>query len=161
MKTGSCSCSKCAALCQRKPGIFAPGEATKAAASIGLSLPEFFKRYGAVDFWQQNRDPEPIHFITPAWQSSDPLLSQLLEDMRGRHVSFAEGFMFGPCALLTPTGCRLSFENRPAECRAAYGCEPDPNLAIFGVGVKEEIVEKWKAPEGAAEIDAAFAEVKP
>lgn len=115
---GECRCAKCAALCKGKPGWFAAGEATKAAAELGLSLPEFFKQYLSRDYFIEDyeKDNDGDHstrawVLSPAWGGSN-----------GKTIGYAHAGVKAPCALLGPTGCRLSAEARPQECRSSYGC---------------------------------------
>lgn len=144
-KTGPCDCEKCRACCQRRPGWFAPGQATKAAAELGLTLEAFFKQYLCVDFWCDSENGD-VELLSPAWDTSkDRFSSRFMREpggpMNGRRASWAEGFMSGPCLLLGPNGCRLSFEARPEECRKAYGCTaPTPQ----GVDLRLPIIERWR-----------------
>lgn len=172
-KKGPCDCAKCRACCQRKPGIFRPGEATRAAAELGLSLPEFFRKYLTVDFWESSDDRGPVDYLSPAWSGKDDpdtaRASAALAKFRaslgmpeldifgsnaGRRCTFAEGFKLGPCALLGPTGCMLSFEARPSECRDSYGCTSREHREL--VFHKAAIAEEWRGHD--EEIAAALGE---
>lgn len=132
MKT-NCDCQNCRHLCQIKPGWFLPGEATKAAAHLGLTLQQFFEQYLTVDYWIDGENGD-TDVLSPAWDTSKfweerakrfgAMLRGEPVDHRGRRASWADGLISGPCRLLTPTGCKLPFEVRPHECRTAYGCRP-------------------------------------
>lgn len=142
-KTGPCDCEQCRALCLRRPGWFAPGQATRAAAELGLSLKAFFEQYLCVDFWCDSEHGD-VELLSPAWDTSKERARLFLGGrpspgpMNGRRATWAEGLMSGPCALLGPNGCRLSFENRPEECRKVYGCDyPECD-------VRDPIVEAWR-----------------
>lgn len=161
-----CRCEKCASLCQRRPGIFAPGEATKAAASLGMTLQAFFRKYLCVDFW--SAEDREVYHLSPAWTPLPgptnwrSILAGFdaarfeVQSLVGRRIGFADGFTHGPCALLTPNGCRLSFENRPRECREAYGCGKMTNEE--GIGLHKRVSELWFDAKTQAEIDAAYQE---
>lgn len=92
-KTGECRCAKCARLCQRRPGIFAPGEATKAAASLGMTLQAFFREFVTVNYWSDTSDEDygEVYHLSPAW------LTPEVPPLNGRRCSFADGFTMGPC----------------------------------------------------------------
>jgi len=151
-----CNCEKCAKLCLGRPGVFAPGEATRAAAHLGLSLKDFFDRYLAINYYVA--ETGNVDFLTPAWKpkigSTERLLYALgagtrLEDrpiedrpMNGRRVTFLEGFTYGRCALLSEKGCTLPFELRPTECREAYACERGDEAR--GRAQHEAVIEEWR-----------------
>lgn len=65
-----CSCATCKSACQHTPGWFRPGEADKAAALMGMTLPKFFKRYLAVNWWEAY--PENTFVLSPAVTSARP-----------------------------------------------------------------------------------------
>lgn len=103
----------------RKPGWFTAGEATRAAAEMGMPLVEFFKKYLARDFfvadYAKDNDGDRSsrqYLLSPAWGG-----------IEGRTVPYTHVKMKAPCALLGENGCRLSFEARPLECRVTYGCQ--------------------------------------
>lgn len=168
MKTGDCNCTRCASLCVGRPGIFAPGEATRAAAELGMTLQEFFDKYLTVNWWSDTSDDNygEVDHLSPAWLVPDmnelfskvrgmqnAQLSELRSVVRaafgtvekyrslaGRRCSFGDGYTQGPCALLGPNGCRLSFANRPQECREAYACEPRPPA----MSLHKKVVDQWR-----------------
>jgi hypothetical protein len=132
-KTGPCACADCRRLCDGRPGIFAPTEVEPAAAELGLTLEEFFERYLTIDFQ---------YFMRQAYPYSGP-------STVGRRCTTKEGCTKGTCALLGPSGCRLSFERRPEECRRAYGCAGWDNYD--GSLLHNEVSRKWRDdPIGAA-----------
>lgn len=146
-KTGPCDCEKCRVLCVGRPGWFAPGEATRAAAELGLTLAQFFKQYLTVDYWCDAEHGDTL-LLSPAWNNDAhrqrfASTARREPDMLGRRASWSDGLLNGPCRLLTQTGCRLSFEARPSECRKAYGCGGSP-----AKGMREGIVEMWKHERG-------------
>ena len=59
----SCTCGYCRDGCTRKPGWFLPGEAEKAAGFMGMTLPDFFRAYLAVDWWVDDPD---IFVLSPS-----------------------------------------------------------------------------------------------
>lgn len=98
--SGDCRCEKCRAGCVRRPGWFAPGEATKAAAELGLTLEEFFKQYLCVDFWCDSENGD-VELLSPAWDVSKDRIAVSLRraplpwdpktPMNGRRASAARG----------------------------------------------------------------------
>lgn len=138
-KSGPCNCDKCAALCHGKPGWFMPGQATKAAAEIGVTLASFFKSFLTRDFFVADYDADNegdhssrVYLLSPAWAENN-----------GRTAGYNDVNRRGACALLGSSGCRLSFENRPLECQTAYGCEPTGRVAVFAQ--QTAIVAAWKS----------------
>ncbi len=129
-KTGACACKECSTLCHGRPGWFAPGEATKAAAELGLSLKDFFNRYLTRDYWSgdEHTDGATVYVLSPAWNGNN-----------GRTAGWGDPFERGRCALLGKSGCMLSLEARPAECRLTYGCAPSPRANV----IREELVDLW------------------
>lgn len=152
LKTGNCSCEKCRELCLGRPGWFAPGEATKAAAELGLTLEAFFKQYLTLDYWCDATNGD-IELLSPAWTPKYPpfvFVPPGQESNVGRRAAWGDAMVRGPCALLGPNGCRLSHENRPAECRWSYGCEDRSYRAQ-----RVALVEQWKTQQ--AEVNAVRA----
>ncbi len=58
-----CACESCQSACTKTPGWFRPGEAEKAAKLLRLSLPVFFRRYLAVQWWSDTPD---VFVLAPA-----------------------------------------------------------------------------------------------
>lgn len=176
-RTKPCSCEECRGLCTGRPGIFAPGQLAKAAAEMGMTVPAFFAAFCAVNWWSD--DPEAGNdegwdHITPAWTPEAKLQAAFPgmpfgfrlvpvhggESTAGRRCTYEDGFTQGPCALLGPNGCRLSFENRPEECRRAYGCSTGEAAAREKKPLHAEVARKWLEPEGLAELAALPAETR-
>lgn len=63
------TCERCRRSCGHKPGWFLPGEAEKAAEFTGMTLPEFFRAYLAVDWWEGEPD---IFLLSPAIAGAEP-----------------------------------------------------------------------------------------
>jgi Fe-S-cluster containining protein len=61
----SCTCQTCSNACSYKPGWFLPGEAEKAAALMKMTLPEFFKKYLGVDWWNGKEFGEETFVLAP------------------------------------------------------------------------------------------------
>lgn len=121
-----CRCGLCAELCLGQPGWFLPGEATKAAAELGLTLKEFALQYLVIEYWTGNPD---IELLAP----------RKTYQVFGR-AAFSDAWKEGPCALLSPSGCKLSASARPHECRLAFGCDKPSK---HGPEVREQIAKKW------------------
>jgi hypothetical protein len=108
-----CDCEACRSACVHRPGWFAPGEATRAAAYLGLTLEQFFARSLIID-WYDDLDGEDVELLAPATERQVP----------GTRAGFEDPWHPSRCRLLTDRGCGLPFELRPAECRRYYGCDP-------------------------------------
>lgn len=160
-----CDCAKCRAGCTYRPGLFAPGEATKAAKEMGLSLKEFFAKYLVVNYYDRelgHEDGEPLDIIAPGWTPTFRIglfglkakLSGKQEKIVGRRVTESEGYTGGRCALLGKNGCMLSYKARPEECRRAYMCEQQME---DGLRLRDEVLVKWRALKGVShEISAVL-----
>lgn len=104
------ACASCGECCKRSPGIYHPTDFKSitvdalAAAMIAGTV--------AVDWWEgdprgegQKNEVSSAYFLRPPTiKPRDPLSP--------RDPSWG-----GQCALLTETGCSLSYARRPAECR--------------------------------------------
>ncbi len=109
--TRDCSCPECVLACQRAPGVFAPGEAEKAAELLGVSFAEFKKRL-IKNYWH-DQDSDPL-----MWQprkhwddGEEEVASDEYTNRRGR------------CTFLTAENrCEIQGA-KPWECRHALLCE--------------------------------------
>ena len=146
----ACSCAGCSDLCHGRPGWFRPGEATKAAASLGLSLQEFKEKYLEADFWVEREGY--TYVLAPRQQ---------MHDAHGYSRSALQGLglltMFdpqprSPCALLGGDGCRLTLEHRPHECATtrSYKC---PAFTEGDDKAREKIRALWQADPSELEGD--------
>jgi Fe-S-cluster containining protein len=120
--TNTCSCSSCVSNCRRRPGWFKPGEAELAAALLGLSLPEFFKHYLAVDWWVG--DPN-IYLLAPATDES------------GTGVEYP-GNPEGRCVFLGEDERCQIHEAKPFECATAHHARTD-----YGTE-HHDVAQSWK-----------------
>lgn len=126
MKSGPCSCSRCVKLCLGAPGWFLPGEASAAAKSLGMTFPNFFKRFLGIACWY-NVNTNTTLIMSPRTVNDKGNLYGDRE--RGR------------CLFLGTNGCKLSYDCRPEECRVSYGCDlrhDDP------YALRREIATAWK-----------------
>ena len=99
------TCQSCQGACSHKPGWFKPGEAERAAAFLGMTLPEFFKEKLMVDYWQGDKASghEDIFVLSPAIVGGVPG-QEFGRDPRGECVFYAGG----RCAIhpVKPFECR-------------------------------------------------------
>lgn len=109
----SCSCEKCAESCHGTPGWFLPGEAERAAESLGVTLQAFFDKYLVVEWWG---DVRPWAYLLMPRRVNQP--NTIATERDGLW------FATGTCALLGPDGCRLAADKRPHECAVARTCSP-------------------------------------
>jgi Fe-S-cluster containining protein len=100
-ESDDCRCEECQAACKRKPGWFKPGEAEKAADLLGMPLPEFFRKYIAVDFWVAE---PPVFVLSPA----------TVDGATGTEFPFAPE---GQCVFFKDGLCDIHAA-KPHECRA-------------------------------------------
>lgn len=113
IKARECSCTACQKLCLGTPGWFLPGEATRAARFLKMTLQEFFDTYLILEYWVGGLHGEDQYVLSPR-----------REAQKGKKVvGWGDSFLESPCRLLTETGCKLSLRFRPAECRLTFGCK--------------------------------------
>jgi Fe-S-cluster containining protein len=125
-----CSCARCQAACDKKPGWFLPGEAERAAALLGLTLKEMFDQYLTVDFWGKT----DRFVLSPATTRSP----------RGAEADF---IAVGRCVFLTDEGlCRIHAA-KPFECRQFDHRKKEPPH-----GQHEAVAISWTTPEAKAQI---------
>ena len=108
---GSGTCGVCRSGCDRKPGWFLPGEAEKTAAHLGITLPELFRDYLAVDWWVAGQ--EPVFLLSPAVRGNEA----------GREFP---GDPRGTCVFYEGGRCRIH-PAKPHECASTWcgGGPPD------------------------------------
>lgn len=123
-----CDCEACRSSCHNRPGWFAPGEATRAAEHLGLSLEAFFQQALVVD-WYEDLDGRDVDVLAPATQRQTP--GTRADEDDPRHPS--------RCRLLGESGCKLPFALRPVECRKYYGCD----RSTWGDGRSREVARSW------------------
>lgn len=125
MALKDCVCEKCVSACKRSPGWFAPGEAEKAAALLGMSLVHFQAMYLIVDFWVGG-----ARVLVPR---------KLGVDSGFKKATWGSGFQPGRCALLGQDDrCRIHAE-KPKECRLAMPCAEKTAPG----GDRESIQKEW------------------
>lgn len=120
-----CDCADCRSACERKPGWFAPGEAETAAALKSMPMPEFFRRYLGVDWWEEI-DGQTF-LLSPATTGMDPG-EEFPSDPRGRCVFLQEG----RCSI---------YAARPSECRFSH----HTNSHEGHKAKREGVVDKWRS----------------
>jgi len=129
MPENECDCAQCVALCERRPGWFAPGEAEKVAAYLGLSLEDLFRRRLSVDYRTATKEePREIYVLSPA-----------IEGKAGGYFPFAP---FGRCTFLTVDGKCEIHAVKPIECRMASGCKD-----AHDEGLHADLPRQWDHPE--------------
>lgn len=119
--TEDCECSDCRAACMNKPGWFKPGEAEKAAKLVGLSLPDFFQKSLAVDWYEGDPD---IFVLAPATEVS------------GAGTEYP-GDPRGECTLYEDGKCTIHAA-KPFECRQYHHANPTTR------GTNAKLAAEWK-----------------
>lgn len=125
------TCGRCVAGCGHKPGWFLPGEAEKTAAFMGMTLPEFFSAFLAVDWWEAVPEaglPE-VFVLSPAVTQGVPG-QEFPADPRGTCVFFQEG------------RCRIH-PVKPHECRETWCGDP-----FAGPMAHHEAMTAWAGHQG-------------
>lgn len=132
-----CGCQSCSRLCHGIPGWFAPGEPTKAAAQLGVTLEELFRTELVIDHWEGGAT-----VLAPA----------KVNQKTGALATWNSAFERGACRFLGPNGCRLSGEARPMECRMAFG-DGCSRLAEsqHGPGFRDRIQLDWQSNQSEVE----------
>ena len=118
-------CQECGGgCCKRLPGIAFPDDFTKPLLETLIKL--FKSGKWVIDWWEAD---EPGYFIRPAIKNCSKLFDPAWR---------------GECIFLTPTGCELSPEKRPIQCRML---EPkaDPERCISHAGEKWEAKKAWES----------------
>jgi len=122
MSKESCVCKWCVECCKHAPGWFAPGEAEKAAAHLGMDFEAFKSQYLIREFWvggayvyAPRKTTQPEGFQTARW---------------------SDAFRPAPCIFLTPENRCMIHAAKPKECRDTIcNCCGDQNTS----GLREEI----------------------
>lgn len=128
-----CTCKICVAACRTKPGLFAPGEAEKAAKLLGLTLQQFFDKHLMVDYWTKGADVS--HFtLSPAIKEGEP--GELFDrDPRGH------------CVFLKDARCSIHAA-KPIECKAAHhDCSRDQVERMH-----KQVALQWNTKQHQAQI---------
>lgn len=106
-----CVCEKCVLACKRMPGLFAPGEAEKAAEFLGLPFDDEFKRTKVIQsHWRDLDDPL---IWQPRKVCSDPNMD-IAEDEYTNTP--------GTCVFLKNDRCEIH-PVKPYGCRDSLLCE--------------------------------------
>lgn len=99
-----------------------------------MTLPDFIAKFLTIDYWTPDEEfDSDVYLLSPAWT-----VDKQGNTNAGRKAGYSEAFVSGDCALLTPTGCKLSFDTRPKECRDCYGCKP-----LKDKDMRRKIVRQW------------------
>ena len=130
-------------MCHGNPGWFRPGEARRAAASLGMTFGAFFKKYLIVEFWEEGFSG-PTHVLAPR---------RVTQPDGQTHARWSDNFSKGQCRLLGPNGCKLSSENRPYECACTLSSACLNNKGDErGTNHREEIKELWEPLQESDEL---------
>ena len=98
-------CSRCGGkCCKTMPGIVTPSELGMTPREIGRELRRRLDSgKWALDWWEKDSDLPQTYYLRPAIKGCEG---------QQRHGSWG-----GECALLGPSGCTLSWNERPWGCR--------------------------------------------
>jgi Fe-S-cluster containining protein len=130
----SCRCEHCQGACQNKPGWFKPGEAEKAAKSLGLSIKAFFDQYLNVDW--ANTDDGHQFVLSPSVVGETP------------GVEFSKWGM-GTCVFFAEGKCRI-YGAHPYACRMHH----HDHTTEQSEAIQREVATAWDTPEGWKKITA-------
>lgn len=122
-------CSTCGLCCQRMPGAASPCDFGRDAESVKLAVLEALATdMWSIDWWEgdpregKNYGDEDFmgraYFVRPATLArfEDEGHSVMAGDQHFCSSPRFDASWGGPCVMLTPTGCRLTPEQRPSEC---------------------------------------------
>ncbi|MHA1951818.1 MAG: YkgJ family cysteine cluster protein [Candidatus Thorarchaeota archaeon] len=144
----SCKCPECIECCERRPGLFIPGEARKLARHMKLSLQELFNKYLVVDFYAGDPDGgeyDEILCLTPCNVNSTP----------GTKLSFADRFRsYDRCIFLTDNEECSIHKFKPYECKYTLGCSSEREKPTSFA----DIARRWKTKTGKKEIKTVWKE---
>ncbi len=110
-KPRDCACHKCVEACKRTPGLFAPGEAEKAAELLGVPFSEFKKRL--IKNFYQDEKLDPLVW-QPRKVGDDPEMEIASLDWTNRP---------GRCVFLTAEDRCEIHAAKPHTCRISLLCE--------------------------------------
>lgn len=136
-KEFECNCDYCQSLCYYRVGWPLPEEAEALIEfflSKGLSIGEIFRKYLVIDWWETEKENEPIFIIAPRWADcGENLFAPFCPVIRQGGCVFKEK---DKCLLhgLTYKGIPL----KPLECRTA-GCDASND----GMTVRRHIAKEW------------------
>lgn len=141
----SCSCSECANLCTNLPGFFEPlgfmyyliTMANSEDPMVVFSCFEKIIDDLQKDFYSGDLSNGEIQMLRP----------RTIKEKSGEKVRFNLYAIQGECVYLSKSGCMLSNETRPSECRCAYRCKT-PQYKFL----KPQMAEQWDSPLGRAII---------
>ena len=117
----SCQCAACRNACGHKPGWFLPGEAESAAATMNMTLKQFFDTYLAVDWWQGR----PNTFV-------------LAPAIRGYEGGMYPAKPTGACVLFKDGLCTIHGQH-PHECRAHLHTDTHAQVKVR----HEQVAAAW------------------
>jgi len=118
-----CTCSECIEACvDGLPGIFAPGEAEKAAKLLGMSFKKFKK------FLIKEYNTHDVFMWTPRKVGLD-------EDRK--ESDWGSPFQKGRCVFLDDKDRCKIHKAKPKECREAFCCSG------VNKNMREEISKEW------------------
>lgn len=156
-----CECENCARLCRGRPGWFMPGEATRAAAHLGLELSEFKQRFLELDYWTDATGRE-IYVLSPRKECDDgngyarSVWLDEPEDAEDLFSAFLTSTFLGapkppdsPCKFAGESGCMLPLDIRPRECAITIGCGGPASSR----NVREKIAAHWRMDRSEIEGD--------
>lgn len=130
-----CTCETCQGYCQNRPGMFAPGEAERAAELLGMTLAELFVQRLVVDYWVPDRStPEPIYLLAPA-------------RVHAAAGDLAPAEPHGVCTFYREGRCQIHGA-KPLECRLT------DHRGELPPGVRRMIVAAWDKPELRGQLEA-------
>ena len=123
-----CTCAKCSAGCETRPGWLAPGELDALAAFLGISARDVFVHHLAVDYFYEDGDVrKPIFVLIPA-SVDGPKGAEVPFDPRGHCVYYQEDGRCGVHAV------------KPDECRFFDHARTRDELAEH----RAALVRRWK-----------------
>jgi hypothetical protein len=157
-----CECKSCVGACEYTPGLFAPGEAERAAARMGMSFEDFRHDFLQVQQDWRLKSPWPADARPYAYA---PRMSNM--ETGCIIATIAESGRHARCVFLGSDKRCSIHPVKPMECRLAMCCDRnrlgrDESLAESGL-LRQNIFEMWRR-EGdpiRAEAEAVVGPQKP
>ena len=114
--------------CRTSPGWFGPGEADRAAATLGLEPDAFVRQFLVIDEAEVDGERVPVFVPVKLDRFGQPALPP------ASRVDDLYRFLRGPCVFFDGSGCRI-YAARPIECER-YVCTnaPEQNLSHEAIG---------------------------
>lgn len=116
------ACSACKKrCCDNMPGIVFPEQLKEITVK---SVAKMLRNGYCLDWWEG--DPRAKSFFDTPFAGQLSISLFIRPQIASKESKVFHGAWGGKCSFLTPTGCKLTFKNRPLECQALVPNEKSP-----------------------------------